>query len=223
MDMKLQQVLDEYVERNYWYSKTNTASRGPVKLRAIEVPKKETTVQHDEKQEEINTSDKTPPKDTSYEDKTTNKETTNKVSLLDRLKIHLDDILSHLDDTFSERVLKIIREKGFSDVDIYKKANLNRKIFSKLRNDRKYQPSRNTALALIIALELNENEAVDLLRRAGFSLSNGTKEDVIISFFIAAKIYDVHLLNEALDHYGLPILGERKSQNVASETTKEDN
>ena len=193
MDLKLLQKLEDYVENYYWYSETYIAESKKTKYSRYKP------------------STEGPP---IYQEDT---------SLPGLLKKQLDKILTRLEDTFSQRVLKLIKEKGFSDVDIYKKANLNRKIFSKLRKDKNYQPSRNTALALIIALELDEFEVGDLLGRAGFALSNGNKEDVIISFFINNRIYDINLINEALDHYGLPILGERKSQNVASETTKEDN
>ena len=193
MDMKLLQKLEDYVENYYRYSETYIAESKKTKYSRSKPSTEESPVYQEE------------------------------ISLPGILKKQLDKILARLEDTFSQRVLKIIKKKGFSDVDIYKKANLNRKIFSKLRSDRKYQPSRNTALALIIALELDEYEAGDLLGRAGFALSNGNKEDVIVNFFINNQIYDINLVNEALNYYGLPILGERKSQNVASETTKEDN
>lgn len=197
MDIELLKRLEDYFENYYWYSETYIAASKKTRYSRA----RPTTEESPEYVEE-----------SSKED----------ISLPGILRKQLDKILARLEDTFSQRVFKIIKQKGFSDVAIYKKANLNRKIFSKLRKDRKYQPSRNTALALVIALELDEYEANDLLGRAGFALSNGNKEDVIINFFIRYEIYDINLVNEALVHYGLPILGERKNQNVASEETKED-
>lgn len=193
MDIELLKRLEDYFENYYWYSETYIAASKKTRY-----SRARPTTEYAE--------------ESSKED----------ISLPGILRKQLDKILARLEDTFSQRVLKIIKKKGFSDVEIYKKANLSRKIFSKLRKDRKYQPSRNTALALIIALELDEYEANDLLGRAGFALSNGNKEDVIINFFIRYEIYDINLVNEALVHYGLPILGERKNQNVASEETKEE-
>lgn len=197
MDMELLKRLEDYFENYYWYSETYIAASKKIRYSRA----KPETEESPDYQEDISVED---------------------TSLPGILRKQLDKILARLEDTFSQRVFKIIKQKGFSDVDIYKKANLNRKIFSKLRKDRKYQPSRNTALALVIALELDEYEANDLLGRAGFALSNGNKEDVIINFFIRYEIYDINLVNEALVHYGLPILGERKNQNVASEETKEE-
>lgn len=196
MDKELLKRLEDFFENYYWYSETYIAARKKTRYSRARPTTEESTEYAEE---------------SSKED----------ISLPGILRKQLDKILARLEDTFSQRVLKIIKKKGISDVDIYKKANLNRKIFSKLRKDRKYQPSRNTALALIIALELDEYEANDLLGRAGFALSNGNKEDVIINFFIRYEIYDINLVNEALVHYGLLILGERKNQNVASEETKE--
>ena len=94
---------------------------------------------------------------------------------------------------------------------VYKRANLDRKLFSKIRNQKSYKPSRGTAIALVIALELNMEETRDLLARTGIVLCKTNKSDVIVAFFIENKQYDMSLINEALEYYGLPILGERKS------------
>ena len=115
------------------------------------------------------------------------------------------------EDTFSERLLKLIAAKGLSDVEVYKKANIDRRLFSKIKNKKSYKPSKNTAIALALALELEQEAFEDLLERAGFSLSNSYKEDVIINFFLANKQYDIVVINEILDYYALPILGERKA------------
>ena len=98
-----------------------------------------------------------------------------------------------------------------SDVEAYKKANLDRRLFSKIRNEKSYKPSKGTAIALGLALELCEEDFEDLLKRAGFALSDGNKEDVIISYFIEHKNYDVQLINEVLVYYGFPTLGERRN------------
>ena len=98
-----------------------------------------------------------------------------------------------------------------SDVEVYKKAHLDRWLFSKIRNDKAYRLGKGTAIALGVALELSEEEFEDLLKRAGFALSGGNKEDVIINYFIEHGNYDVQLINEVLVCYGLPTMGERKN------------
>lgn len=122
-----------------------------------------------------------------------------------------DFIFAHLDDTFTQRLWKLIKKKGMSDVEVYKKAHIDRRLFSKIRNEKTYRPSKGTAIALGLALELSEEEFEDLLKRAGFALSGGNKEDVIINYFIEHGNYDVQLINEVLVCYGFPTLGERKN------------
>lgn len=128
-----------------------------------------------------------------------------------RMKKRLDFIFAHLEDTFTQRLWKLIKKKGMSDVEVYKKANLDRRLFSKIRNEKAYRPSKGTAIALGLALELSQEEFEDLLKRAGFALSGGNKEDVIVNYFLEHRNYDVSTINEVLVHYGLPTLGERKS------------
>ncbi len=127
-----------------------------------------------------------------------------------RMKKRFDFIFAHLEDTFTQRLWKLIKKKGMSDVEVYKKAHLDRRLFSKIRNEKAYRPSKGTAIALGVALELSEEEFEDLLKRAGFALSGGNKEDVIINYFIEHGNYDVQLINEVLVCYGFPTLGERK-------------
>ena len=121
---------------------------------------------------------------------------------------HLDELLAHFGDSFAQRLMKLIRKKGKDEVEVYKKAQLDRRLFSKLRTDAHYTPSKRNIMALVIALELDVAEANDLLRRAGYALSSAKQEDVIVQYFIAQGEYDLFLINEVLDHYGLPVLGD---------------
>ncbi len=119
----------------------------------------------------------------------------------------LSDVLDQLDDTFSQRVLRLIDQKGQTDVMVYKSANIDRKLFSKIRSDVNYKPSKATALALGIALELSIDEMADLLKTAGYSLSHSNRCDVIIEYFIQEHMFDIDVINETLFSYDQPLLG----------------
>lgn len=115
--------------------------------------------------------------------------------------------LDSLDAGFSETLLKLIDRTGKKDSEIYKKANVDRKLFSKIRNNPNYKPTKATALAFAIALELNLEETKDFIGRAGFALTHSSKFDIIIEYFIVHEIYDIFQINEILFGNDQSLLG----------------
>ena len=120
---------------------------------------------------------------------------------------NIDDFLKKMDKSFSDYLFDLIDRSGMKDPDVYKKANIDRKLFSKIRSNPDYRPSKPTAVALAIALELNLDETLDLLKRAGYALSNSGYFDLIIRFFIERGEYDINEINCALYKYDQPLLG----------------
>lgn len=120
----------------------------------------------------------------------------------DRERPELDKVLAKKEESFSEMLLRMIDEKGLKDSDVYKRANIDRRLFSKIRGDEDYVPSKKTAISFCLALQLDIDEAKKLLATAGYALSASSRFDLIIMYLIETKEYNIHFANIVLDDYG---------------------
>lgn len=120
----------------------------------------------------------------------------------DRERPELDEVLAKKEESFSEMLLRMIDEKGLKDSDVYKRANIDRRLFSKIRGDEDYVPSKKTAISFCLALQLDIDEAKRLLATAGYALSASSRFDLIIMYLIETKEYNIHFANIVLDDYG---------------------
>lgn len=123
-------------------------------------------------------------------------------------KRRLEDVVAEVGESFQQSLFRRIDEKGYTDTEVYKRANLSRKLFSKIRSNPSYQPKKNTAVALALALRLSLDETKDFLARAGYAFSPGSVFDLIVSYFIEQGVYDIYTINLTLFEYEQPILGD---------------
>ncbi len=118
---------------------------------------------------------------------------------------NIEDLMDQMEETFSQRLLRLIDERGLKDSEVYTKAYVDRRHFSKIRKDAHYTPNKKTVLAFSIALELSLDETKDLLGSAGYALSRSSKTDIIVAYFLQNHIYDMFEINDILYAYEQPV------------------
>lgn len=118
----------------------------------------------------------------------------------------LDYMLRNQGETFQDRLFKLIKEKDLDEVEVYKKANISRQLFSKIRSEKDYHPTKNTVFSLAIGMKLDYEETSNLLAIAGYTFTPASKTDLVIQYFLNHKDYNIYKVNEALAHYNLEIL-----------------
>lgn len=121
-------------------------------------------------------------------------------------EMDLEERIKHLSDTFQEHLFYIIKQKNFSNAEVYRNSLITKQTFSKIKRNKAYHPDKFTTMRLCVGLKLNLDESKDLLARAGYALSSCDKRDIIFSFFIENEIYDIYEVDIALEKYDLPCL-----------------
>ncbi|MBQ4406770.1 MAG: helix-turn-helix transcriptional regulator [Bacteroidales bacterium] len=120
-------------------------------------------------------------------------------------------VIDRLEDSFGTLLIKAINKRGLNNADVYKDANIDRRLFSKIISNEGYSPTKGTVLALAIALKLNLDETTSFLKSAGYALSHSSKSDLVVEYFIGETNgnYNIDIVNDALEHFGQPPLGSR--------------
>lgn len=118
----------------------------------------------------------------------------------------LQDIIATQKETFQDKLFETIKDKNLDEVEIYKRGNISRQLFSKIRSEKDYHPTKNTVFALAIGMELTIDETSELLDAAGYVFTSTSKTDLIIQYFMYHKNYNIFAINEVLDKYGLDVL-----------------
>ena len=206
-NQRLYESVGEYIDKYYVDKPEDIRSDKEVKSifdRISKFRKKKTGAQYDfEKDEDIELYDC---EEVSFDDADMRKtKVTVAMSSALAANRNIESLMGQMEETFSQRLLRLIDERGMTDSEAYNKAYIDRRHFSKIRKDVNYTPNKKTVLAFAIALELSIDEAKDLLNSAGFALSRSSKTDIIVAYFLQNKIYDMFEINEILDAYGQPI------------------